>query len=59
LIQVFNPAKRPWVNMQGASTERIIQQVEQCPSGALSYFMNAKSAGKPKRADESLDNPAD
>jgi hypothetical protein len=26
--------------MDAASTERIRNQVEQCPSGALSYFMN-------------------
>ena len=37
---VFNPQRRPWVNMEAASTEEIRQQVERCPSGALSYFMN-------------------
>jgi hypothetical protein len=26
--------------MNGASTERIIEQVKKCQSGALSYFMN-------------------
>jgi hypothetical protein len=26
--------------MQNASTERIIEQVKQCPSGALSFLMN-------------------
>jgi len=41
LIEVFNPRERPWVKMQGADTQRIIEQVRQCPSGALSYFMNA------------------
>lgn len=39
LIEVFNPGKRPWVNINGASTERIIQQVKRCPSGALSYYL--------------------
>jgi uncharacterized Fe-S cluster protein YjdI len=40
LREVFDPTKRPWVNMEGSSTEKIIQQVRQCPSGALSYFLN-------------------
>jgi uncharacterized Fe-S cluster protein YjdI len=37
LGKVFNPKARPWVNIQGASTEELIQQIERCPSGALSY----------------------
>ena len=41
LLQVFNPKKRPWINMDGAATEQIIEQVKKCPSGALSYAKNA------------------
>ena len=44
LIEVFDPKKRPWVNMEGATTERIIEQVRKCPSGALSYVMNNEQA---------------
>ena len=40
LPEVFDPEKRPWVNPHGASTERIIAQIETCPSGALSYRWN-------------------
>ncbi|MBA4407686.1 hypothetical protein C0389_10455 [bacterium] len=40
LPQVFDPRSRPWVNIGGADTERIVNQVKQCPSGALTYFMN-------------------
>lgn len=36
LKEVFNPTIRPWIDMQGASTERIAEQVRRCPSGALS-----------------------
>lgn len=43
LIEVFNPRHRPWVNMSGAGTQTIIDQVKKCPSGALSYFMNDDS----------------
>ena len=40
LLTVFDPRKRPWINMEGSDTQHIIAQVEKCPSGALSYFMN-------------------
>lgn len=40
LITVFNPNERPWIKMDGANSEKIIEQVKKCPSGALSYFMN-------------------
>lgn len=40
LLEVFNPKERPWIKMNGAGTERIIEQVRRCPSGALSYYLN-------------------
>ena len=40
LIEVFNPKEKPWIKMEGGSTDRIIEQVRKCPSGALSYFRN-------------------
>lgn len=36
LPTVFDPQKRPWVNLEGASAEDIRRQVAKCPSGALS-----------------------
>ncbi len=42
LIEVFNPKEKPWIKMNGSSTEKIIEQVRKCPSGALSYFLNDK-----------------
>ncbi len=36
LSQVFNPKKRPWVDMQGSDSEAIVATVRKCPSGALS-----------------------
>ncbi|PYT63408.1 MAG: (4Fe-4S)-binding protein [Acidobacteria bacterium] len=43
LREVFNVSARPWINIGGASTDRISKQVEQCPSGALSYVRNKKT----------------
>ncbi len=43
LKEVFNPSARPWVNIDGATTERIVHQVRKCPSGALSYLLNENS----------------
>jgi uncharacterized Fe-S cluster protein YjdI len=44
LLEVFNPKEKPWIKMDGASTEKIIEQVRKCPSGALSYYMNAETS---------------
>ncbi|HMU44405.1 MAG TPA: (4Fe-4S)-binding protein [Ignavibacteriaceae bacterium] len=36
LPNVFNSAKSPWINIFGDRTERILETVSKCPSGALS-----------------------
>ncbi len=41
LPKVFRPNMRPWITIDGAETEDLINQVTHCPSGALSYYMNA------------------
>lgn len=44
LRKVFDPIKRPWVNVDGASTEEIIDVVERCPTRALTFFWDDPSA---------------
>jgi len=39
LRAVFDVEKRPWINVEGASAEAIAEQIQKCPSGALSYEM--------------------
>lgn len=36
LAEVFDPRRKPWIDMHKAGTDQIIEQVKQCPSGALS-----------------------
>ena len=38
LPKVFQPKAKPWVNMNSASSDEIIEQVSKCPSGALSIL---------------------
>ena len=36
LPEVFNPENRPWVQLDQSNAEDIVNQVNKCPSGALS-----------------------
>ncbi|MBC7863809.1 MAG: (4Fe-4S)-binding protein [Bacteroidia bacterium] len=42
LPQVYRPTEKPWVKIENATTNELIEQVKKCPSGALSYSMNKK-----------------
>ncbi len=34
---VFNSKEQPWINPEASTTEKIIETINKCPSGALSY----------------------
>ena len=44
LSNVFRNSVSPWIDIDGASTEKIINQVKKCPSGALKFSYREKVA---------------
>ena len=39
---VFQPKNSPWIKLENSTTEKIIDTISKCPSGALSYYSNKK-----------------
>ena len=52
---VFKPSERPWIVPEAADTEKLINQVKQCPSGALSYFMNDEENQESERMETKVE----
>lgn len=44
LAAVFDPRRKPWIAMDKATTQQIIEQVKKCPSGALSIAVASTPA---------------
>ena len=42
LSNVFRNSVIPWIDLEGAQTDAIINQINKCPSGALQYHFNQK-----------------
>ena len=40
LASVFQPGTQPWIKIAAASKEEIMQQVQKCPTQALSFYVN-------------------
>jgi uncharacterized Fe-S cluster protein YjdI len=48
LPAVFDPRRRPWIELHHADTATIVAQVERCPSGALSWIRRVPETDDPK-----------
>ncbi len=48
LPNVFQPSNKPWINPAGEDAVKIRKQIDQCPSGALSY--EGQNTGKEEGA---------
>ena len=42
LPEFYNPKASPWVKQENATSEALMNQIDKCPSGALSYYLNEK-----------------
>jgi uncharacterized Fe-S cluster protein YjdI len=40
LSGVFDPKRKPWIDMSQSDTEAIKEQIKKCPSGALSFIID-------------------
>lgn len=44
LSDVFQTSVIPWIDLDGAPYQKIIDQVKKCPSGALTFQLHQKVA---------------
>ncbi|MFF8024471.1 (4Fe-4S)-binding protein [Streptomyces sp. NPDC007896] len=49
LPEVFDTAKRPWIQPDGAAADRLAEVVRRCPSGALRYELTDGGTEIPDR----------
>lgn len=52
LLEVFDPSRRPWVDLSGSVTERIIEVVNLCPTEALTWKYNDEEKNESVGSDQ-------
>ena len=37
---VFQPKEKPWIKIDASTSDKIMETIDKCPSGALTYYKN-------------------
>lgn len=37
---VFHPKEKPWILPENSTSEKMMETINKCPSGALSFYLN-------------------
>lgn len=51
LGEVFNPNRRPWIDLNAGDKNSIVETVQSCPSGALSLARQDQNGSKPEESE--------
>jgi uncharacterized Fe-S cluster protein YjdI len=43
LPDVYDPKGKPWIKQENASIQELKEQIDKCPSGALTYYMKGEN----------------
>jgi len=55
LPEVYDPNAKPWIKPENGSIEALKAQIDQCPSGALSYYVKGAAVAEvPNDVQETL-----
>ena len=52
LPNVYRPKEKPWIRLEEVDSDALIRQINACPSGALSYYINTSRMETPDKESE-------